>query len=178
MPVIAIRVCSKGGPFARLFPTRKDARNTGNGYTICDSPTDIVGTRWLLDSALQEIAKLPGGTREECAARIAASLGWSDTPTDQVLPEQPTTHEEVQMSETAAKTATRVSKYAGATLHPSEGVVANGNPRKPGSHGHKSLQIIIDNPGISYAAFCEAGGRANDLKWDADKGNVVVKSPS
>lgn len=48
------------------------------------------------------------------------------------------------------------------------------NVRREGSHGHKSLQIIIDNPGITTEAFVEAGGRLVDLKWDIEHSNVVA----
>lgn len=51
---------------------------------------------------------------------------------------------------------------------------SDGNQRREGSHGHKSLQIVIDNPGITTEAFIEAGGRLVDLKWDIDKGNVTA----
>lgn len=42
------------------------------------------------------------------------------------------------------------------------------NPRKPGSHGHKSIQVIIDHPGITTEEYLKTGGRLNDLKWDID----------
>ena len=49
------------------------------------------------------------------------------------------------------------------------------NPRREGSHGYKSLQIIIDNPGITTEAFAEAGGRLVDLKWDLAHGNAKAE---
>ena len=64
----------------------------------------------------------------------------------------------------------RKSDLLGKTLNH----VKESNDRREGSHGHKSLQIIIDNPGITTEAFVEAGGRLVDLKWDMDKGNVTA----
>ena len=52
------------------------------------------------------------------------------------------------------------------------------NPRRYGSHGHRSLQVIIDQPGISYADFLKAGGRQVDLAWDVKHGNATVHAPS
>lgn len=50
------------------------------------------------------------------------------------------------------------------------------NPRKEGSFGHKSLQIIIDagTAGIGYKEFIAAGGRLKDLVWDVNKNHVYA----
>tara|TARA_R100000656_G_scaffold117522_2_gene90914 strand:+ start:10015 stop:10560 length:546 start_codon:yes stop_codon:yes gene_type:complete len=40
------------------------------------------------------------------------------------------------------------------------------NPRRKGSHGFTSYQIILDNPGLTYAKFIELGGRRQDLAHD------------
>jgi hypothetical protein len=50
------------------------------------------------------------------------------------------------------------------------------NPRRKDSHGYRSLQIIIDNPGITTEEFIAKGGRLNDLRWDIAHGNVKVES--
>ena len=50
-----------------------------------------------------------------------------------------------------------------------------GNPRRVGSHGHKSLQIIIDHPGISLEDFLVKGGRTVDLRWDIRQVNVRME---
>ena len=42
------------------------------------------------------------------------------------------------------------------------------NPRRKGSHGFVSYQIILDNPGITYEKFIELGGRRQDLAWDVE----------
>ncbi len=48
-----------------------------------------------------------------------------------------------------------------------------GNPRREGSWGQKSLQIIINNPGLTLEEFLIRGGRTNDLRWDIQHGNVI-----
>lgn len=76
------------------------------------------------------------------------------------------------MSDTETKPRIRKSEYSGCTLHPN----VEENPRRAGSHGHNSLQIILDDPGITYEDFRARGGRTNDLRWDINAGRVVVKS--
>lgn len=49
------------------------------------------------------------------------------------------------------------------------------NPRHKDSHGYRSLQIIIDTPGITTEDFVAAGGRLNDLRWDIKHGNVKAE---
>ena len=43
------------------------------------------------------------------------------------------------------------------------------NPRREGTAGHHSHQIILDNPGITYEDFREKGGRPGDLRWDLSR---------
>lgn len=49
------------------------------------------------------------------------------------------------------------------------------NPRRKNSHGARSLQIIIDNPGIATEEYLAKGGRLNDLNWDIAHGNVKAE---
>lgn len=45
--------------------------------------------------------------------------------------------------------------------------ISKDNPRRKGSHGWKSFQILLGKPeGISVEAFVAAGGRMKDLAWD------------
>jgi phosphoheptose isomerase len=48
------------------------------------------------------------------------------------------------------------------------------NTRSIGTHGRRSLQIIFDNPGLTYARYIELGGRGRDMWWDVTNGNVTV----
>lgn len=49
------------------------------------------------------------------------------------------------------------------------------NPRREGTHGWNSMKIVLEEPGITTAEYFKRGGRPNDLKWDIEKGNVVVE---
>lgn len=67
----------------------------------------------------------------------------------------------------------RVSQFSGMKLKPT----VETNVRREGSHGHKSLQLIIaaGKDGILYEDYIAKGGRLNDLSWDIDKGNVTAE---
>lgn len=65
----------------------------------------------------------------------------------------------------------RLSEFAAKRLYP----VPGAKPRRPGTHGERSLKIIQDEPGISYRDFCSKGGRRVDLAWDVDHGKVYVE---
>jgi hypothetical protein len=46
------------------------------------------------------------------------------------------------------------------------------NPRRQGSLGHSSLQILIDKSPLVYEEFIACGGRRIDLLWDLKKGRA------
>lgn len=79
-----------------------------------------------------------------------------------------------EAAETSGKRG-RVSEFAGKKLIAN--VEGNENPRREGSYGHTSMQIIIDagKKGIVYEDFLAAGGRRTDLAFDFNKGYVTVQ---
>jgi hypothetical protein len=60
--------------------------------------------------------------------------------------------------------------YAGKKLT----AVHDENPRRTGTAGHKSMEIIRKHPGMTVDEFLNRGGRSNDLRWDIEKGNVKL----
>jgi hypothetical protein len=76
----------------------------------------------------------------------------------------PTAHGK-QLYPTAALLGTNDNEAEGATP-------TYQNPRRQNSHGYRSLQIIIDQPGITTEDFLAAGGRLNDLRWDLKHGHI------
>lgn len=64
----------------------------------------------------------------------------------------------------------RKSNYAGKLIYKN----VDGNPRREGTHGFKSFALIKN--GMTYEQYITAGGRANDLAWDVEKGNVKIKA--
>lgn len=68
-------------------------------------------------------------------------------------------------------------KYAEKTIT----ALVTENPRREGTHGHKSFAIILKAgaKGISYEDFLKAGGRRQDLAWDeARKAVKLTKEPT
>jgi hypothetical protein len=75
--------------------------------------------------------------------------------------------------------STRKQKAAVARhrLNPSMFIVplVDENPRRKGSHGFKSLQIILGaRKPISVADFQKKNGRLRDLHWDVNAGNAKL----
>jgi hypothetical protein len=76
----------------------------------------------------------------------------------------------------------RKASFAGKKLFPSETLLGGDdspqtyqNPRRNGSHGYKSLQLIINHPGLTTETYLQKGGRLNDLRWDVKHGNVKAE---
>lgn len=71
----------------------------------------------------------------------------------------------------------RAAEYLGKTIVPK----VSENPRREGTRGHKSMQVVLDHhknhgyKGITFAKYVELGGRAEDLAWDLTKGSVEIK---
>lgn len=65
----------------------------------------------------------------------------------------------------------RISQFAGKVLR----AAVPENPRRPGSRGHDSFQLLLDHPdGMTYEEFATAGGRPNDLMWDFQRERVTA----
>lgn len=67
----------------------------------------------------------------------------------------------------------RRSQYSGKTIFAN----CDENPRREGSHGHRSMAIVIaaGKKGIKYEDYVEKGGRIKDLLWDVQYENVIIK---
>jgi hypothetical protein len=110
--------------------------------------------------------------------QVAAAL-----PDFKIINETPKEEAPVE-AETAEKTETtkrrgRAPSLAGRKLFPSAKLADEDgnivNPRREGTHGHKSMAVIIDNPGITVEDFVSKGGRLVDLRWDIDRDRVDAK---
>lgn len=65
--------------------------------------------------------------------------------------------------------AGRPSAFAGKIIRK----VATGNPRREGSLGYKSWEVL--KSGMTYEKYIAAGGRRTDLAWDLAKGFVKLE---
>ena len=50
----------------------------------------------------------------------------------------------------------------------------NSNPRRKETFGYYSMEIILNNPGITYENYLAKGGRLQDLNWDLARNRVKV----
>jgi hypothetical protein len=104
-------------------------------------------------------------------ATAAPKNGQTPTDATPVAPAHPSKPEKRGRKATAAG----LKLYLGENMRSEDGPGSSFtwiNPRRAGSAGFKSLQIIIDTPGILTEDFVKAGGRLNDLRWDLAHGNV------
>jgi hypothetical protein len=76
----------------------------------------------------------------------------------------------------ATKTSPKSSSPASSSkFHGGERIyrIVKKNPRKEGTWGWKSFQLIKD--GMTVDQYIKAGGRKNDLQWDVDHKFVELK---
>ncbi len=122
---------------------------------------------WMLLGLLGEIAAL----QETAPAPVAVA--------EEASPEKPAKAARKSKAEAAEKSAGtgkrgRGHLRAATYLYPSA-ETAKENPRREGSFGYTSLEIIRSQPGIAYEDFILAGGRSKDLDWDVKFGNAFAE---
>jgi hypothetical protein len=113
-----------------------------------------------LKQAVNELSNTNGGTKGAAKAAKAEKA--------------PKASKKGETSEVNGKT--RKSASSDKTIHRAidpETKKPYENPRREGTHGHKSWSVIKD--GMSYADFIAAGGRAVDLRHDVNQGRLVLK---
>jgi hypothetical protein len=69
------------------------------------------------------------------------------------------------------------SRRSNVSLRSEEKIVLNvkENPRKTGTHGHRSFQILLNSERqLTVGEYLDLGGRRNDLLWDLDHGWVSI----
>lgn len=72
----------------------------------------------------------------------------------------------------AGKGAVRANKaFEGKTFT----LTGEANPRREGTHGWKSMEVVRKKPGINFEEYLKAGGRLVDLKGSLDKKEVEAK---
>jgi hypothetical protein len=127
-------------------------------------------------TSVKELARLTGKSTSTLYKDLKAvpfmivEGGKYSLPPEQIV-DAPLANETVPPQPTPATGKVgRKATAAGQTLKAG----SSDNPRRAGSHGYRSLQIIIDNPGITTEDYLAKGGRLNDLRWDLAHGNVVT----
>lgn len=170
------------------FSTRKEASCAGNGFVIASSAEELAETlnseAKVTLNQMVELYNSAAATKikefRDRATAIKRIFALAEASAKLQTVEQ---KKEVQMTvatETNTAKAPKVasgrkgrnSAFEGKAIHLAEGVKAN--PRRENTHGHRSMEIIIGNPGITYEQFIAAGGRRVDLAWDIAHGNVKL----
>lgn len=78
---------------------------------------------------------------------------------------------ENKTSEATSNRKGRKSAYSGKIIR--RATEGGKNPRREGTWGYKSFELI-PSEGIEYDAYISAGGRNNDFLWDLARGFVTV----
>lgn len=162
------------------YPTVRDALNAGNGYIVANSPEDLVKANVTMGQMVALYNQIAGASiakfsdRPTGAKRLIA-LAEAKAPKIEVKrkeePMTATAAVEVEAKDNSSKKG-RSSAFEGKTLK----AKTTDNPRREGTHGHKSMAIIIaaGPKGILYEDFIAAGGRRVDLAWDFARDAVEV----
>jgi hypothetical protein len=108
--------------------------------------------------------------------RLASFLSvnkLAKTKEDETKPIEKERKEKMTQDQTQAKSGRsrgRPSAFTGRRLT----ATMDHNPRKENTFGHRSYQILLENPGITFEEFRDLGGRANDLQYDYVRDRVEV----
>lgn len=172
------------------FQSARDARSIGNGYVIAASEEDLEKSNVKLgqlvelynslsSSPVKNFRDRPTGIKRIIAlAQAKAKLVEQpkEEPMTEVAAPVKAKPEKKQRAEKAPSTGKkgRTSHFEGKTIRLNPDVKEN--PRREGTHGYTSMQIILNSPnGISYEDYIGAGGRRQDLAWDIAHGSVYVE---
>jgi hypothetical protein len=161
------------------YPTVRDAVNAGNGYVVANSPDDLVKANVTMGQMVGLYNQLSGSSITKFSDRPTGAKRLLALAEAKALKVEVKRKEE-QMVEAAVKEKAtdsagkkgRSSAFEGRTLK----AKTHDNPRREGTHGHKSMAIIIaaGDKGISYEDFIAAGGRRVDLAWDFARQAVEI----
>ena len=161
------------------YPTVRDALNAGNGYVVANSPDDLVKASITMGQMVALYNRLSGSAIAKFSDRSTGAkrlIALAEAKALQVEIKR----KEKEMTEAAAKVSApketakkgRSSAFVGRILKAKK----TDNPRREGTHGHKSMAIIIaaGDKGIKYEDFIAAGGRRVDLAWDFAREAVEI----
>lgn len=184
------------------WPSRKEAQRAGNNWLLIETEQELAGSSvstktlaelWNKHNPTESLKRF--ADRELGAKKVFPLLEkHAITPKEFSKAQETASQQEEEEDNDMAKTATKktvakkapaakkavagggarrgaTSKYAGKKLH----ATGKENTRRVGTHGHKSMGIILANKGITFEDYVKKGGRPNDLEWDVGKGNVEVK---
>jgi hypothetical protein len=182
MTVYAVFTTGKNSPMVTGFSSEKEAHNSGNGFNLVSTPTDlrksIFKTSDLVDiynlNSERKIQKF----RDRATAEKRVWESFSSVKVNSDLPKVESEPKAEKPKAEKPKGRPKQNIFKGAKF------VANAsdkgkNPRRSGTHGWRFMDLIIKNPGISFQRIQESyfpGEKfMHHLKWDLDHGNIFVK---
>lgn len=167
----------------RAFADIQSAQAEGNGHIPFATAEELSKTSLTLDQiTAMHNSLLPEGTAPATFADRTAAVNAAfplankvgtkaaTAPTAERKPKAPKAEGEAKPKGRAPGTGT----YNGHKLR----AVGKENPRREGSHGAASFQIVLDNPGITYEDFIAKGGRPQNLRKDIGANRIVAVKPA
>lgn len=165
----------------RRVDSKEATAGLGNKGVLVASADDLMEAKTnLSNSALVEVynslADQPiqkFSDRESAVKRTWAMMTAAELPEAAAAPSADAPEAEAKPAKTGGRGRKPGSgEYAGKTVF----ALRDTNPRRAGTHGFRSFEIIRGKPdGVPYAEYIEAGGRPNDLRWDIDRKWAEVK---
>lgn len=157
-------------------------------YFLTEGPRTVKDLARLTQLSTSTIYKQLKDERVKSQDAASGKVFWIGDAGEQAAPESTVAPAEAPDNAPAPPTAVLKGKEtrgrkptaAGKKIYPAlisndDGAGTYLNPRRVTSHGYRSLQIVIDNPGITQEEYLTKGGRLNDLRWDIARGNVRVE---
>ncbi len=161
--------------------TKRAAINLGNGLVLVQDSSDLVDARISIDQMVNfynqhNVANQIKGFRDrKTAAERLLALAEAKAKMIKSADQQENEMQNaaVKKEEANEKRKGRTSSFNGKVIRAAPGI--NANPRREGTHGYKSMEIIINaKNGVTYEEFIRQGGRRQDLAWDLAHSNIVI----
>ena len=191
MTVYAVSTTGKNAPMVTGFSSEKEARNSGNGFNLVSSPTDlrksIFKTSDLVDiynlNSERKIQKFRD--RSTAEKRVWESFSSIEISNFLTVEEAQDTGliGDIKVEKPKGRPQSTYGKDTSFTapdrLSTNKMSLKYNNPRRKGTHGWKFMGLILKNPGITLEQiqkFYKPTGEKfmHHLKWDVEHGNILV----
>jgi hypothetical protein len=164
----------------RPFASEEEMRSSGNVWHGFKSAEDLESKMVGLGLTITKMATIYNKVSEKevkkfadkktAAKRVFNAISDQVVTIDEVSENLKGTPEGDLIS-AVAKIAKPRGQFAGKWIRR----IVSENPRREGTWGWKSFEILIRHGAdMPYEAYIKSGGRLNDLKWDIDRNRVEV----
>ena len=168
----------------RNFESKAVANQKGNGFVLFENPEQLLGNLNIRNESCSLFVDAYNNhsdkpvkkfeNRQVAAKRITQLAATLEIEKDRrEISGEDTVTEETVTEETVQEAAPKKKRlsFKGKMIQST----ASKNPRREGSGGFHSMQLLIDAGGpMSYEAFISAGGRRVDLAWDLERGRLEI----